>query len=90
MVWLGRWVVGSVGRQFGRSVGEGRPRGEVGEGRLDFYHRAVSKAVRLKYLTKSVEQVEEEDSAVATTRSDGRTVGWANGRTDGRADGCTS
>ena len=29
-----------------------RPCGEPGEGRLDFYHRAVSKSVRLKYLTK--------------------------------------
>lgn len=29
-----------------------RPCGEPGEGRLDFFHRAVSKAVRLRYLTR--------------------------------------
>lgn len=27
-----------------------RPFGDSGEGRLDFYHRALSKAVRLKYV----------------------------------------
>jgi hypothetical protein len=37
-----------------------RPCGEPGEGRLDFYHRAVSKAVRLKYLTKCGDGEEQD------------------------------
>jgi hypothetical protein len=31
----------------------------LGEGRLDFHHRAVSKAVRLKYLTQRTEETEQ-------------------------------
>jgi hypothetical protein len=44
-----------------------RPCGEPGEGRIDFYHRAVSKAVRLKYLTKSFheEKKQEQDQKAA-------------------------
>ncbi|XP_001198485.3 telomerase protein component 1 isoform X2 [Strongylocentrotus purpuratus] len=33
-----------------------RPFGESGEGRLDFYHRSLSKAVRKKYLKKNGEE----------------------------------
>ncbi|XP_072023567.1 telomerase protein component 1-like [Amphiura filiformis] len=34
-----------------------RPFGDSGEGRLDFYHRAVSKAVRKKYLPKDSDKM---------------------------------
>lgn len=39
-----------------------RPFGESGEGRLDFYHRSLSKAVRRKYFTLS--NGEQDDAAL--------------------------
>jgi hypothetical protein len=68
-----------------------RPCGEPGEGRLDFYHRAVSKAVRLKYLVvEGIEEgmeegMEEGDakegmSAVSALRSSLGSLGTTVGR----------
>jgi nephrocystin-3 len=72
-----------------------RPVGEAGVGQLDFYHRAISKAVRLKYLSAVPATVSFPEAQVSTvpfpeqhSRDDQRYAFWHGRLADHFEDRC--